>query len=128
MKCEFISVYATEECIAVGKVFWIVSDTLGSGDAELGRVLMRNFLYTLARAEDRPSRVMLANGAVRLACDGSDTLDDLRLLADRGTEVTACGTCLDFLGLRGSLAVGAVGDMAGSVAALCGGTGAVTVA
>jgi selenium metabolism protein YedF len=112
----------------VGKTFWFVSDTLGSGDDGLGRALMRNFLYSLARAEVRPERLMFMNGGVRLTCEGSDVLDDIRILAESGTIVKSCGTCLDYFGLKEALAVGDVGDMAGSAAALSGGPEVVTVA
>lgn len=112
----------------MAKTFWILSDRLGSGDEELGRVLMRNFLYSLARAEARPARVMFMNAGVRLACKGSESLDDLRLLAGAGVPIKACGTCLDFLGLKDDLVVGEVGDMLGSVAALSGAGDVVTVA
>jgi selenium metabolism protein YedF len=112
----------------MAKTFWITTDTLGNGDEQLGRALMRNLIYSLARAVDRPERVMLMNGGVRLACTGSDSLDDLRLLADAGTIIKSCGTCLDFLGLNGALEVGEVGDMAGSAAVLAGGADVVTVA
>jgi selenium metabolism protein YedF len=112
----------------MAKTFWIVSDALGSGDDGLGRVLMRNFVYSLARAEARPVRIMLMNGGVKLACEGSDSLDDLRLLAENGVIVKACGTCLDFLRLKDKLAVGEIGDMAGSVGVLSGDADVVTVA
>jgi len=112
----------------MAKTFWIVTDRLGTGDEDLGRALMRNFLYSLARAEAKPARVMFMNGGVRLACEGSESLDDLRLLAESGVVVKACGTCLDFLGLKDALAVGEVGDMAGSVGALSGDGDVVTVA
>jgi selenium metabolism protein YedF len=111
----------------MAKTFWIVSDRVGSGDEELGRVLMRNFLYSLARTEVRPERVMFMNGGVRLACEGSEVLDDIRLLAENGVIVKSCGTCLDFLGLRSRLEVGEVGDMAASVGVLAGGADVVTV-
>jgi intracellular sulfur oxidation DsrE/DsrF family protein len=48
---------------------------------------------------------------VRLAVDGSDSLVNLRRLADQGVEVLACGTCLEFYGLKDSLAVGRVTNM-----------------
>jgi selenium metabolism protein YedF len=112
----------------MAKTFWFVSDTLGSGDDELGRLLMRNFIYSLARGESRPERLMFMNGGVRLTCDGSDVLDDLRTLSEAGTLVKSCGTCLDFLGLKEALAVGDVGDMAGSAAVLSGAADVVTVA
>lgn len=112
----------------MAKTFWFVSDTLGSGDDELGRLLMRNLIYSLARGESRPERLMFMNGGVRLTCEGSEVLDDIRLMSEDGTIVKSCGTCLDFLGLKEQLAVGEVGDMAGSAGVLAGRADVVTVA
>lgn len=102
----------------MSKRVFITTDRLGHGDDELGTLLMKNFLYTLARNEEVPAAVMLMNGGVRLACTGSASLDDLSLLAEKGVPVRACGTCLDFLGLKDQLVVGEVGAMVDSVAAL----------
>jgi selenium metabolism protein YedF len=112
----------------MAKTFWFTTDTLGSGDEELGRLLMRNLIYSLARGHDRPERLMFMNGAVRLTCDGSAVLEDLRMMAAAGVLVKSCGTCLDYLGLKESLAVGEIGDMAGSAAVLAGAADVVTVA
>ena len=112
----------------MGKTFWFTSDTVGSGDDALGRILMRNLIYSLARGEELPGAVMFMNGGVRLACTGSDVLDDLKLMQEQGVLVKVCGTCLDFLGLKEQLAVGDVGDMKASVARLAGGADVVTVA
>jgi selenium metabolism protein YedF len=102
----------------MAKRVFIVTDKIGRDNDELGAVLMKNFLYSLARNEERPKAVMLMNAAVRLACNGSSSVDDLTLLAENGVAVKACGTCLDFLGLKDELAVGEVGTMPDSVAAL----------
>jgi selenium metabolism protein YedF len=112
----------------MGKTFWFVSDTIGSGDDELGRVLMRNLIYSLTRSELRPERLLFMNGGVRLTCEGSDVLADIRMMAEAGTIVRSCGTCLDFLGLKEQLAVGEIGDMAGAAAVLAGSADVVTVA
>ena len=106
----------------------IVSETLGRGDEELGRLLMKSFIYSLARDPERPAAVMLANGGVRLACEGSESLDDLRLLVEAGVAVKSCGTCLDYYGLTGSLEVGEVGTMQATVAAVLGEDPFVTIA
>jgi selenium metabolism protein YedF len=111
----------------VAKRVLFLSDRIGRGDDELGRVLMKNFLYSLARNEERPAAVVFMNEGVRLACEGSDSLDDLRLLAENGVAVKACGTCLDFLSLMDALAVGEVGTMPASVEALLGPDDIVTV-
>ena len=112
----------------MGTRILIVSDRMGSENEELGRVLMRNFLYALARDEGRPVAVMLSNAGVRLACNGSDSLDDLKLLVASGVVVRACGTCLDYLGLIDELVVGEVGTMSQLVSAVLGEDEIVTIA
>lgn len=127
MKCEFTYHYSSKGRSAVAKAFWIISDRLGSGNDELGRLLMRNFVYSLARAETPPCRVMLMNGGVKLACEDSECLDDLKLLAAAGAVVKVCGTCLDYFHLTAKLAVGEVGNMAASAEVLSGDADVVTV-
>lgn len=98
--------------------FLIISDRYGTGDEELGRLLIRNFLYSLARDEATTEAVMFANAGVRLCCTESDSVEDLKLLAARGTAIKACGTCLDYLGLTEQLAVGEIGTMPAAVSAM----------
>jgi selenium metabolism protein YedF len=112
----------------MSKRVFIVTDRIGRGNDELGGLLMKNFLYTLARNGERPKAVMLMNEGVKLACRGSESLDDLKLLADSGVPIKACGTCLDFLGLADDLAVGDVGTMPASVEALMGDDDILTIA
>jgi len=89
----------------------ITSAGIGSGDEKLAALLMRGFLYTLTEGESTPARIILMNGGVRLAVEGSDALVNLRRLADRGVEILACGTCLEFYQLKDALAVGRVSNM-----------------
>ncbi|MDZ4168594.1 MAG: sulfurtransferase-like selenium metabolism protein YedF [Coriobacteriia bacterium] len=102
----------------MAKHILVLSDGIGSGDEELGRLLMRNFLYAVARNAEKPQSVMLMHGAVRLACEDSAAVDHLRLLVDAGVAVRVCGTCLDYLGLKDRVEVGDVGNMVDSVASL----------
>lgn len=106
----------------------IVTESIGRDNGDLGKVLMRNFLYSLARNEELPVAVMLMNEGVRLCCAGSESLDDLGLLAEQGVAIKACGTCLDFLGLTESLQVGEVSTMPAGVAAMLGDDAIVTIA
>jgi selenium metabolism protein YedF len=96
--------------------YLVLSDRLGRGDDDLGALLMKNFVYALARSEDVPREVLLMNHGVKLASAGSGSIEDLRLLAEAGCAVKSCGTCLDFLGLKEQLAVGEVGTMPEAVA------------
>lgn len=102
----------------MAKRLLIAGTRIGTGEDELGRILMKNFLYSVARNENKPSAIFLINEGVRLACTGSDSLEDLGLLVRNGVAVRACGTCLDYLGLKESLAVGEVGTMPDLVASL----------
>jgi selenium metabolism protein YedF len=99
---------------AVGKVVFVNSDKIGDGEPELGLKLMQSFLYSLARTEAKPSAVIFMNSGVRLTCERSTALDDIKLLAADGVAIKSCGTCLDYYGLMDSLAVGEVGAMGGT--------------
>ncbi len=89
----------------------IARDVLGAGNEELGALLMRGFIKTLLDAEKLPTRLILMNGGVRLAVEGAATIGSLRELESGGMEILACGTCLDYFGLKESLAVGRVSNM-----------------
>ncbi len=91
--------------------FLFGSDELGHGDPDLGRLLTQLMLRTLADSETPPRRLLFLNTGVRLACEGSPVLDALRALEDRGVEILACGTCLDYLALMAKLGVGRITNM-----------------
>jgi len=100
------------------KVVFVNSDRIGDGDETLGVKLMGSFLYSLARAEDKPDALLFMNSGVRLVCEGSAALADISLLLADGVAVKSCGTCLDYYGLMDILAVGEVGNMNGTVATM----------
>lgn len=92
-------------------VIYINSHLLGVGDEALGAVLMRSFLKTLLDMETKPSRLILVNSGVRLSSEGSEVLETLQALSDKGVEILSCGTCLDFYKLKEKLKVGVVSNM-----------------
>lgn len=89
----------------------IASEFMGSGDDELGAVLMKGFVFALTQLDELPATVLLYNGGVKLACAGSASLDDLKALAEAGVEIMSCGTCLNHYGLADRLGVGEVTNM-----------------
>lgn len=98
---------ASTEAAASGDAVAVVSsECMGMGDDVLGRTLMKGFLFALTQQDALPSAVLLYNGGVKWACEGSEALEDLRTLADAGVDVLSCGTCLAHYGLTESLAVG----------------------
>lgn len=93
------------------ETIFIAADRLGQGDDELGRLLMKGFLYALAEGERLPRRIILMNSGVSLAAEGSASLANLRRIEARGVEILACGTCLEFFALKASLGAGRVSNM-----------------
>lgn len=89
----------------------IGSDEMGIGKGELGKILMKSFVYTMKETTPWPATIVLYNSAVNLTCEGSQVLDDLKAMADEGVEIISCGTCLDYYNLKDKLKVGEIGNM-----------------
>lgn len=94
-----------------GLVAVLSSEAMGEGSEELGRLLMKGFIYALSQQEILPETVLLYNGGAKLSCEGAETLEDLKNLEALGVEILTCGTCLNYYGLTEKLAVGSVTNM-----------------
>ena len=87
------------------------SDKMGEGAEELGKTLLKAFVFSLTQQEKLPKTMLFYNGGAALTCEGSPMLEDLRALEAEGVEILTCGTCLNFYGLTERLAVGGVTNM-----------------
>ena len=96
---------------ASDKVVVIRSNVMGEGDPELGKVLIKGFIYALSQQEELPKTILFYNGGAYLTCEGSVSLDDLKELEHRGVKILTCGTCLNVYGLSEKLKVGEVTNM-----------------
>lgn len=101
-----------------GFVVLIDGETVGRGDDDLGRILMGSFLHTLFASDPPPWRIILLNGGVKLASQGSEFVGALTELSGRGVEILSCGTCLDFFHLKEKLQAGRISNMGEIVASL----------
>lgn len=108
------------------KYLVITSDVLGK-EEDLGKILMKVFLTNLAMAPDVPESITLMNAGVKLACEGSELLEELRAVEARGVAVHSCGTCLDYYDIRAQLRVGDGGTMAETIASLMGAADAIVI-
>lgn len=86
---------------------------LGAGDAQLGGLILANFLRLLGEREDKPEYIILWNEGVRIAVEGSSWIEHLKRLEEQGVKIICCRTCIEFLGLEGQIAVGEIGNMPG---------------
>lgn len=89
----------------------ISSDRMGSGNDELGKVLIKGFIFAVTQLDTLPKTMLFYNGGATLTTEGSDSLADLKSLEAQGVEIMTCGTCLDYYGLKEKLAVGSVTNM-----------------
>ncbi len=90
---------------------FISSDKTGEGDIELGKILMKGFVYTLTETKPYPRYIILVNSGVNLSTSNEDTIENFKKLENFGVEIISCGTCLDFYNLKESLKVGRVSNM-----------------
>ncbi len=102
------------------KVLFIGSDQMGSGDPELGQILMKNFIFTLTESDAAPDAIYLVNSGVKLTIKGSEALEPLAELANRGVDIASCGLCLEFFNAKDDLVVGRISNMLELVNALQG--------
>lgn len=100
------------------QVIMITTELLGQGDNKLGAILMRNFLATLAQSQELPAVIILMNAGVKLLVKGVQTSEELAELEKRGVGILACGTCLDYYGLKEQVAAGEISNMFDITAAL----------
>ncbi len=92
-------------------VIAITSDRMGSGDDELGAMLMISFFRTLVLLEPAPAAVVFYNSGVKMALDDSPVLDRIKELAERGTGIYLCTTCINHFGIKDRLPEGSFSDM-----------------
>lgn len=103
-----------ESCVPDARdntVVVVASDRMGEGNDELGKVLIKGFIFAVTQLDTLPKAMLFYNGGATLTTEGSDSLEDLKSLEAQGVEILTCGTCLDYYGLKDKLAVGSVTNM-----------------
>ena len=99
------------DSITSGRVLMIKNEFLGDGNDELGKVLMKGFLYTVTETKPYPEKVVLLNSAIKLSTINEETVVHLKKLEEAGTKIYSCGTCLNYYDLADQLKVGVTGNM-----------------
>ncbi len=114
-------IYRIEGCLDEGplagsprgqrSLVYIDGESMGRGSEDLGKVLMRAFLSTIKELEIRPWRMVFVNSGVRLVTTDSGYMSILKDIEERGVEIIACGTCLDYFDLKDKIGVGRISNM-----------------
>lgn len=100
----------SQESLADTCIF-INSDKMGTGNDELGQVLIKGYIYTLTESKPYPKSILFVNSGIKLTTENQATVENLKILQDAGVEILSCGTCLDYYGLKEELKVGTVTNM-----------------
>lgn len=79
-------------------------------EKELRSILKQGLLHTLSEVSPLPYKVTFFTTGVNLTIEGSEVLEDLRTLKEKGAEILVCGTCLEYLDLKEKVAVGKVSN------------------
>ena len=108
-----------------GLLVAVDTDVMGRGSEDLGRTLMKGFLFAVTQLPRLPETMLFYNGGAKLTVEGSDSLEDLKGLESQGVEILTCGTCLNFYGLTERLAVGSATNMYAIVEKLGGASGVI---
>lgn len=90
---------------------FISRETIGDGSKELGKSLMKMFIYTISEGEDLPKSILFMNGGVKVPTLNEQAVEHLKTLQDKGVELLVCGACLNFYGLEEKLGVGKISNM-----------------
>jgi len=109
--CEVAEKVEAKASISGPLVVLVTSDSMGQGNDELGRLLLRGFFHTLPQLDKLPDSIIFYNTGVKLAVKDSDVIEDLTQLAQAGVEILVCGTCVNFFNLTEQVAVGMISNM-----------------
>ncbi len=110
-----------------GLVVAVGSDCMGRGSEELGRILIKGFIYSLSQMEPPPAAVLFFNSGVRLVLDDANTVEDVRALIGKGCRALVCGTCVNYYRLGERIAAGDIVTMYDIVEAMGAGRSVVSI-
>lgn len=89
----------------------VSSASMGNGDEQLGKILLKGFFYALSQNDVLPAKILFYNSGIFVTTEESEIIKDLKRMEDQGTVILSCGTCLDFYNRKERLLVGEIGNM-----------------
>ena len=92
-------------------VVLVTNNGMGKAEEALQLNLIAKYLELLLQGESVPSAVCFYTEGVRLVCEGSPVIGQLRELEANQVRLIICSTCLNYYGLHDKVQVGIVGGM-----------------
>ena len=92
-------------------VILVTNNGMGHADENLQLLLIDKYLDILLQNDSLPDVICFYTDGVKLACEGSPVLEQLRVFESKGVRLIVCSTCLSYFGLNEKVQVGIVGGM-----------------
>lgn len=110
-ECEEVLAKVEGKKLLGNWTIFVNKEIIGAGNDELGKSLMKMFIYTISEGEDLPKSILFMNGGVKVPTLNDQAIEHLKVLQDKGVELLVCGACLNFYGLEEKLEVGKISNM-----------------
>lgn len=105
--CDEVKIANANESLTIA----IGSNVMGQGEEELGKILIKGYIFALSEADVVPTDLIFFNSGVKLTVEGSNVIDSLKKLEEKGCKIQVCGTCLDFYSVKDKILVGEISNM-----------------
>lgn len=92
-------------------VILVTNYGMGKADEKLQLVLIGKYVELMIQNGSFPAAVCFYADGVKLVCEGSPVLDQLRKLESNNVRLIVCSTCLNYLGLNEKARIGIIGGM-----------------
>lgn len=92
-------------------VLLVTNNGMGKADENLQLLLFSKYLELLLQNEELPAALCFYTDGVKLVCEGSPVVQQLRGLESKGVRLIICSTCLNYFGLTEKVQLGIVGGM-----------------
>lgn len=89
----------------------VTSDKIGSGDGELGEILMYEYFESINEVDQLPKEILFLNSAVKLFHKNSKALEDIKMLYQKGVVILINDTSLDYYNLKEDITFGEITSM-----------------
>lgn len=92
-------------------VILVTNHGLGKADEKLQLTLAAKYFELIAQNSELPNAICFYTDGVKLVCEGSPVIEQLRTLDAKGVRLIVCSTCLNYFNLTDKVQVGIVGGM-----------------
>lgn len=92
-------------------VIVFTSDKMGEGDAELGYLLISNFVKAIKDLDVLPGHLVFYNSGIKLGAQSSPVEKYLKELERMGVKLLFCATCAKFYSLEEKIGIGTMSNM-----------------